>query len=292
MSASMFVKQEADFTIHYAENRSHWGVVNHYHADLELILVLEGKLQITINDKTHVAESGTLIFISTLEPHYYSVLELPYVRHVVMFKQSYLSMLANEPVLTSIFNYRPKSFNPLVKLPSDQAEAMRMLFARMQSEFEETPSYWERSIKALLCQLMIDTYRVSEKSFPLSNVSPKSNKKIIIDLQLYIDEHFMEDINLKDMAGMFHTNMYYLCHLFKEITGGTFKNYLIQRRLSYAKDLLSNTAKDVAEIAFEIGFGSANHFIRTFKKTAGVTPYQYRKKSQYGAKPPELARET
>lgn len=282
MPESTLIKHDADFNIHYAESRNYWLVSDHYHNDMEIILVIEGKLQITINGKVYVAEPDTLIFINNLEPHYYSILDYPYVRHVAIFKQSYLSMLTNEPVLTSIFNYRPKNFNHLIKLEPGEAAAVRDLFARMQTEYEQAPTYWERSIKTLLCQLLIQTYRISEKSFPLSGVSQKIYKKVIIDIQNYIDEHFTQEINLKDMADMFHTNMYYLCHLFKEITGDTFKNYLIQRRVSYAKDLLSYTDKDIAEIASEVGFSSVNHFIRTFKKMVSITPYQYRKNFRKG----------
>jgi YesN/AraC family two-component response regulator len=140
----------------------------------------------------------------------------------------------------------------------------------------------------LICQLIVYLYRISEKSFPLSSLNQSISKTVIVDIQNYIDDHFMEEISLKDMAGMFHTNMYYLCHLFKEMTGTTFKNYLIQRRVSYAKDMLCYTNKDIAEIVAETGFGSVNHFIRAFKKTVGITPHQYRKNSRKGTEGHEL----
>lgn len=291
MSESTLIKYVDDFNMHYTENWKYWALTDHYHNDLEIIYVAAGKLEITINNKVYIAEPDTLIFINNLEPHYYSILEYPYNRHVLIFKKNYLSMLANEPVLASIFNYRPKNFNHMIKLAPDQADVVKGLFLKMQSEYKEAKPYWERSIKTLLCQLVIYTYRISEKSFPLSNLNQTIYKTVIIDLQNYIDEHFMEEINLKDMANMFHTNMYYLCHLFKEITGNTFKNYLIQRRVSFAKDQLSYTNKDISEIATGIGFSSVNHFIRTFKKMVGITPYQYRKNFRKSTERHELEKE-
>lgn len=277
MVESQFIRFEDDFSMHYQENWKYWALTGQYHNDLEVIYISSGKIEITINGKPYAAGPDTLIFINNLEPHHYSILEYPYCRHVLIFKQNYLGMLSNEPVLASIFNYRPKNFNHLIKLSPEQAPAILGIFAKMHDEYSGKGPYWERSVKLLLCQLVIGLYRISERSFPLSSLNQTIGNKLIIDIQNYIDDHFTQDLNLKDIAAMFHANMYYLCHLFNEITGSTFKNHLIQRRVSYAKDLLSYTAKDVSEIAAEAGFGSVNHFIRTFKKTVSITPHQYRK---------------
>lgn len=277
MSESRLVKYGGDFSLHYNENWKYWSMSDHFHNEHEIIYVVKGKIEITINGKTYLADSNSLVLINNLEPHYYTILEYPYFRHVLVFKQSCLSILANEPVLASLFNYRPKSFNHVVKLTDEQAPAVNELFAKMHTEFGESKPFWEKYIKMLLSQLVVYLYRISEKSFPLSNLNQSVYKTVIISIQNYLDEHFMEEINLKDMAARFHTNMYYLCHLFKEITGTTFKNHLIQRRVSYAKDLLAYTGKDISEIAVETGFSSVNHFIRTFKKLVETTPYQYRK---------------
>jgi AraC-like DNA-binding protein len=277
MAESQLIKFENDFSMHYQENWKHWTLTDQCHNDLEVIYIVNGIIEITINGKSYTAGAQTMIFINNLEPHHYTILEYPYCRHVLIFKQNFLGALANEPVLASIFNYRPKNFSHIIQLTPEQAPAILQLFYKLHDEYRDKVPFWERAVKTHICQLVIYLYRISEISFPLSELNHTIGNKVIVDIQSYIDEHYMEDINLKDISGMFHTNMYYLCHLFKDITGSTFKNHLIQRRVSYAKDLLSYTEKDVSEIATETGFGSVNHFIRTFKKTVSITPYQYRK---------------
>jgi AraC-like DNA-binding protein len=73
--------------------------------------------------------------------------------------------------------------------------------------------------------------------------------------------------------------MYYLCHLFKAVTGFSIKNYLIQYRISRSKDLLVLTSDDMTMVGSACGFQNVNHFIRTFRRLVGITPYQYRKKA-------------
>jgi AraC-like DNA-binding protein len=72
--------------------------------------------------------------------------------------------------------------------------------------------------------------------------------------------------------------MYYLSRLFKKVSGYTFKEYLILQRIANAKSLLVYTDYNVTQICMKSGFNNVNHFIRTFKKQEGITPYQYRKK--------------
>jgi AraC-like DNA-binding protein len=282
MTDSLFVLQPYSFDIGYRQNKKYWSVQNHYHNDYEIIFVAGGKLQFKIDDKVYIVKKDTLIFINHLETHEYRILEYPYCRHVIMVKPGFIDSFISEPILLSIFKHSPKKYNHLVELGEDQVPEILALFRRMQEEYTIKRPYWESNIKLYLYLLLTAVYRISQAHFPLSDLN-SSNKKVITEIQKYIEENFTEDINLTDISRQFHTDMYYLCHLFKEITGYTFRTYLTMRRISNAKELLSFADKDITRVGLDSGFNNANHFIRTFKKFVGVTPFQYKKQIRSGS---------
>lgn len=265
------------FTIEYKDNMKSSDVPIHYHNDYEIIFVCDGKAEFKIGNKTYYPEKNTLIFISNVEPHESTILEYPYRRHVIMFKSDFLNAAISDPLFTSVFNFRPSDFNHILKLDQKNSIEVLKIFKMLHEEFQKKDVFWENCIRKYLGILLVSLYRISEIHFPLSRVDNTANKKVITDIQKYIEENFTENISLKDVAALFHTDMYYLCHLFKNITGFTFKTYLTLRRISFAKDLLAYTDKNVTQVGLESGFNSVNSFIRTFKKNVGVTPYQYKK---------------
>ena len=74
-----------------------------------------------------------------------------------------------------------------------------------------------------------------------------------------------------------HMSVYYFSHRFKEETGFSPMDYVINTRLEKAKMLLVRTTKTVAEIAYEVGYGSSGSFINIFNDKVGCSPKTYRR---------------
>lgn len=68
---------------------------------------------------------------------------------------------------------------------------------------------------------------------------------------------------------------------FKDFTGSSPQAYLTDMRIEQAKDLLSNTSFQIAEIAELVGYSDPLYFSRIFKKKTGYSPNEY-KKNQWG----------
>ena len=66
--------------------------------------------------------------------------------------------------------------------------------------------------------------------------------------------------------------------MFREETGRTFSNYILDYRINYASYLLKESSGPIGDIAMECGFNNFSYFIRTFRKHFGVSPRQYRQK--------------
>lgn len=92
----------------------------------------------------------------------------------------------------------------------------------------------------------------------------------------YIDENYNEAISLDKLAEIAHVNKYYLSHSFKKEYGSSPIDYMLKRRITEAKALLSSTDYSLIQIAEQLGFGSPAYFSKCFRKVEGISPSGYR----------------
>ena len=96
----------------------------------------------------------------------------------------------------------------------------------------------------------------------------------------YANQHYKEQLSLKELADLFFVNPSYLGRSFQKVTRASFKQYLNNLRIEEAKALLANTDKMVYEIAEEVGFTESKYFVSKFTAQVGKTPLEYRKMMQ------------
>lgn len=105
----------------------------------------------------------------------------------------------------------------------------------------------------------------------------KSRHKLFT-IREYLDNNFTEHINLDNLADNFFISKYYLTREFKKTFGTTVIQYILNKRIEYAKELLTYTNKSIEEISDACGFNDQSYFSRQFKKTENMTCLAYRKK--------------
>ena len=93
----------------------------------------------------------------------------------------------------------------------------------------------------------------------------------------YMQEHLAEEISLPVLAEEFHLNAQYISQLFKSKIGVDFLAYPINIRMEHAKKLLLTTPLSIAEVSEQSGYGDYRVFTKTFKRSEGITPSQYRR---------------
>lgn len=111
--------------------------------------------------------------------------------------------------------------------------------------------------------------------------------KIVMKMIQYINDHYMNDLYLEQVAAEMNLSAKYISKLFKESTGTNLTEYIHIKRIAEAKKLLGTTALKNDEIAEKVGIVSRSTFFRLFKKYEGITPQDYRKMLQDGEVPPE-----
>lgn len=92
----------------------------------------------------------------------------------------------------------------------------------------------------------------------------------------YVDDHFCDDLSREVLSDMFFFDPDYITKIFKKETGMSFKNYVIDKRLTLACKLLTETSEPVHEISLHVGYDNYSYFTRLFKKTYGLTPAEFR----------------
>jgi AraC-like DNA-binding protein len=102
----------------------------------------------------------------------------------------------------------------------------------------------------------------------------------VIKTRNYINRNFEKEINLTLLANIGFASKFHLLRLFKKFYGQTPKQYLIDKRIEQAKQLLKNGI-NVTETCFDIGFDSPSSFSTLFKSRVGLTPMEFQKRATF-----------
>lgn len=129
----------------------------------------------------------------------------------------------------------------------------------------------EYLISGRIYSLLCDISSVSERSAQDDKLISINNAK------QYMKEHLGECLTVSSMAKAAHLSPSYFSKLFKEATGSSPYDFLLNLRLEKAKELLHQTNLSVSEIAYQTGFNSDANFIYFFKKETNISPLKFRK---------------
>ncbi|GGG59551.1 helix-turn-helix domain-containing protein [Paenibacillus radicis (ex Gao et al. 2016)] len=118
---------------------------------------------------------------------------------------------------------------------------------------------------------------LGEKLLPASANKDQAHQDLINQVIRHIEQHYMDDISIHQLATQFHITPNYLSTLFSKRCGVTFSKYITQIRMHKANELLiEHPAMRVQDIAKQLGYYSSSHFIKVFSEFHGSSPSQFR----------------
>jgi AraC family transcriptional regulator len=123
--------------------------------------------------------------------------------------------------------------------------------------------------QALAIHLFRD-YVVFPKIFV--DVKGKLSPQVLRAVLDYIDEYLEENLALEKIAAVANLSTFHFSRLFKQTMNIPVHQYVLQKRLDCAKDLLIRGGFTITEIAARTGFADASHFYRHFKRRFGISP--------------------
>jgi AraC family transcriptional regulator of arabinose operon len=110
-----------------------------------------------------------------------------------------------------------------------------------------------------------------------------SSKKSVVDIpesaKRIIDYNFDKNITVKDISNMLYLSPEYLTRQFSEKYNVSPKEYLIEKRIAFAKKMLTESTACISEISNSVGYEDQLYFSRIFKKKTGLSPLEFRKQA-------------
>lgn len=103
---------------------------------------------------------------------------------------------------------------------------------------------------------------------------------IVESVKKYIEMHITQKLNLNEVAAIYNISPNYLSSLFKKYNDCGYSEYITERKIAKAKEMMQDSTIKVYEIADALGFESAFYFSKVFKKVEGISPTEYWNKIQ------------
>lgn len=265
---SIFYQNRAERLLFYfSENNT---FATHLHRQVELLVVLEGNLNFTVNHTTYPLSQGegAIVF-----PNQLHSLETKGQSRILLcifdvdFCHSYRKYFQNTLPAKNTFDISRLSLhsntavNGLVQLTKS--------FQKGDPIPENILALAEGYLTLFLAEL-----------FTKMNLEPKTisnDLELEQQLLIYLDSHYTEDLSLEILSKEFGVSRFVLSRLFTDKLHTTFPYYVNSKRLELAKDLLTSTDLSITQIALDAGFGSSRTFFREFRQAFHVTPGEYRK---------------
>jgi len=146
------------------------------------------------------------------------------------------------------------------------------------SELKNKESNYEFSFRGLMMSFIVRLLPVYKKNITLTGDCPRENALVIAPAINYIDEHYMQDFTMEDLAEMCNLSPSHFRRVFTAIVGEAPLKYLNHIRIQKASVLLRTTELSILDISDEVGYNSLSSFNRHFLEDFGEAPREWRKK--------------
>lgn len=153
---------------------------------------------------------------------------------------------------------------------------VRQLGLALRSELELNGGRDHLYVESLLNCLavhLLKTYAAVPPRFPAAGPLPASTLALVTG---YIQDHLDQALSLADLAALVGLSACYFASLFKQSTGTSPHQFIVQCRLQRSQQLLARSDTAIAAIALQCGFSSQSHLTRVFRQHLGTTPRAYR----------------
>ncbi len=238
----------------------------HGHDFYELQIFLRGTTTEIVNGEKYIATRGSIIFLTPEDIHEcrdFVNEEL----YNIQFEETAVSPKILEALVQSEIKFvRIENW----VFEEEMTELCKILQKRFSNA--KIKEYNSRILDSILLLILHD--------LKLAKNDTKHKNNNIQTAIMYIRTHFKENPSLSEIAEKVHLNERYFCAKFKEYTGKSYKEYLKEVKLKYAKNILTTTDFPIIEVATQSGYGSQSHFNREFKSFYGFSPLEMRKRNK------------
>lgn len=255
----------------------------HWHTAIEIIMPVHEGYNVIVGEKKYCLKEGDILILNSGTLH--APEAPPKGERIILQFSDYLLYSLRE--METLLNLLPP-----VMFFSEEEDFQRLYsFIKRQMdaivvEYDQEKTFFGAAIYARLIEIFIYIGRNAiwgdrkRKNVIIDN-NPSKKKEYMESVMSacnYINQHYQEPLSLEEIADVSGFSRFHFTRIFKQCMNMTFYEYLNQKRISKAEELLSTTSQSVTEIAMNSGFSSISAFNRTFKSVKGCSPSVYRGK--------------
>jgi AraC-like DNA-binding protein len=239
----------------------------HLHAQLELLYVEDGEIEITVNGCTRLLKNGDLCVAFPNSVHSYHTPTDTNMHCIIVI----LNLTLVGDFISTLLKFHPKdSFINSNQLHKDVIYAINTLI----DEYNNTPEH-------PLCTPICKAYTQIIISRLLQQMELVKNTDanyfdIMYEIIHFINENYMQPLTLEDLSKALGVGKYHLSRVFSNKINVSFSDYINGIRVSWARNMLSNPTKNITQIAYDCGFQSIRTFNRAFLKEYSISPREFR----------------
>ncbi|MBQ9083692.1 MAG: helix-turn-helix transcriptional regulator [Clostridia bacterium] len=250
----------------------------HMHDAPEVLLVVQGQLTVTVNERTIRVSDGDLLLFNPAELHTIVSHGPVFERYVLYFRPDFLRDLSSGAVHPMECFY--------VRADGAEANRIRLTEPELQGLRDELESI------AALCEADAQLYgRETELQYrtgllllhinrlhrtqehPAADTESEEARQICA-ITDYIQKNIDGELSLKTLAAAHYMDKNRLCALFRQMLGTSPRQYIVRARIAAAQRMLQQ-GESIDRVCGRCGFNSLAHFSRTFKAHTGIPPSQF-----------------
>lgn len=251
----------------------------HWHEELQFCIVIKGNINFNVDGDSIILSEGEGIFINARQLHQaknYKGSDCSYIS--VVFNSDFISSFVGS--LVNIKYIQPYIDNSRINycILKNDIEWKSVILNKLFKVYEEYNKK-EMGFELQIFILLIEVWNILIKSYFVSfpNDKARNNSLHIKNIISYICNHYMEKIELNNLAKEVNLSKSTCCREFKKYMNCTIFEYITNYRLVASSNLLITTNDSISDIAYQCGFGSTSYFIEKFKMKTGVSPSIYRR---------------
>lgn len=262
---------------HIANAKRSFQIPIHWHDEFEIIYVKSGFLTVSISGENYIGKPGDAFVVSPGNLHFMGSQTGNVDYFTFLFPLKYISFRTDDILddkLLEPLNSGHLIINPEIEdTVKEQCEQLVEIYGAKKEESQSKITAQIKT-KIILLQFILELWK---RGFIVENDTSGKNT-VEKEMVSYIQQNFTGKILLKEFGEQFHLSEKYISRYFKEDFHITISQYVTYLRLEHAKHLLQDTDIPVTEVAMQSGYQNVSYFIRSFKKTYGMSPLKYRNK--------------
>ena len=264
-----YATETKSFGVFYSEH-SKPSLQMHVHECCEIFFSLTDGNTFLIDGKVYDVKANDLFILNQFEAHKVSpALKKNFIRYSLHVHPTFLyANSTQESNLAECFYAKDKISR--VSLSLEEAAHLTALFRSLLEEHDYGDELYKK-IRSTEIILTVNRLCALHNESVEQTVHHRS-LQLAID---YINAHYNEELTLDLLAKCAYVSVNQLCRLFNQYCSTTVTKYIIGKRITEAKKLLSK-GKSITETAFACGFNDYANFIRSFKNAVGVPPGKYK----------------